>query len=173
VADPSHAWVWIALAVSLLAGTAVLVCLFRSKGRPAGSTTDFDPRAEALDRLHVLKRDYFSIQPIDFGARAVDALRLVLAHRFGPGSLNLTSDEFFERHGSELGDQIGAEQAGTLAGLLATCDRLRFAPDPDAPSLREPLATDAIAFVRDIPSKVTPTTEPPAITENDARPAAA
>lgn len=175
VSDPLSLWVYVAIAGATLLAAGLLAYFAWLNRRPSTPPIPEDLRKSALDLLRALRRDHATIAPVEFGARTIDGLRLVLAQRFGRASLSETPDEFFDRHRRQFGTLLGAGRDGVLARLLSDCDHLRFAPDPDAPSARLPLVEAAIAFVLDLPefANNTSPTSPDHASSADAHPAVA
>jgi hypothetical protein len=143
LADPPAGlgpWLGVAL-LALLLGLAVV--LIRGRRRPAAAVeAEPDPEARALAELARLEAAAPSAtEPVEEQhVRLARILRDYARGRLGLDAPRLTTEELTGGL-ARLGPRLAAP-AGVLTGLLAACDRVKFARHrPSVPELRADLAT--------------------------------
>ena len=154
IADPDKGAILLFCAVAASLLILSIFILFWIKSRKKSTQSEpVDPRKAALNHLHALKQRYVDLSAHEVAHETVTSLRLVIVHNFGLKSLNLTSEEFFTIYKEKIMQLFNNENKENLLSILQSCDRLRFAPEKEAPSERLPLIEKTIHFVRHIPNE--------------------
>lgn len=152
VDEPVSLWLILAIigGVLLLIGIVAFLVIWLRR-RPAPPPLPPDPLQTAVDTLHDLKQNYSQTPPAVAAETTYGALRSVLGARFGIGHPSQTDSEFFERNQQPLESHFEPGRREQLRDLLKECASLRFAPTPESPSARLPLAESALDFLRNLP----------------------
>jgi hypothetical protein len=137
-------WVWVTLAV--LAGLAVMICIWKFWGKKAIATPIIPPippheRARAkLDEALAL-----IAQPRPFCIMVSDTVRVYLEERFNFHAPERTTEEFL--HELRATDLLVNQQKESLGEFLSVCDMVKFARyEPGKPEL-EALHQSAVRLI--------------------------
>jgi hypothetical protein len=154
IADPDRGGILLicALLTSLLILSILILFWIKSRKKRIQSEP-VDPRKASLDHLHTLKQRYVDLSAHEVAQETVTGLRLIIAHKFGQKSLNLTPEEFFTIYKEKIMQMLSNEDKERLLFILHGCDRLRFAPEKEDSSERLPLIEKTIHFVSHIPNE--------------------